>query len=215
MAKAEIETNRSRSEASPSQRPATAIASTVSAIATTQRLDQVAGIGCRRAPARRRRASSAAPRDRPARPQVASPDSSFSGSWLEPVAGAPDRDQPARPRGIGLDLLAQPANVHGHGRGVAVIGDIPEPVEQVDAAERDPRGSSARKCEQVELLRRQRAAAEPASGRLARRRIDVQIAEARVAAAASAAGGAASVCSPRRIALTRATISRGENGLAT
>ena len=78
----------------------------------------------RRRPARRRRP--------PAAPATAEPPRT-AGSRLEPVADAPHRAQVARRRRVGLDLLAQPADVHGDRRRVAV-GEAP------DLARAAPRG---------------------------------------------------------------------------
>ena len=212
MAKAEIETNRSRSEAfaQPACRRTRSRAPS-RPIATASGTTRWAGIAAAERRARRRPASSAAPPTAQTGGQA--PALGFSGSWLEPVAGAPDRDQPRWPRGIGLDLLAQSAHVHGYGRGVAVIGDVPESVEQVDAAERDP-GVLGKEVEQVELLRRQRDAPSPIERRLARRPDRCSDRRSSDRQARLPAARPARLLR-RRIALTRATISRGENGLAT
>ena len=83
------------------------------------------------------------PSSSPAKPTPSRPrrgdqddlDLSLRHARLPPVADTPDRDQPDRHRGIGLDLLAQPAYVHGHRRLVAE-GPPPHLLEQLVARER-------------------------------------------------------------------------------
>jgi hypothetical protein len=72
-------------------------------------------------------------------------------SALEFVADAPDGEDVARLRGVALDLLAQAADVDGHGRGVAVEFVAPDVVEELRAGE-DLMGMPREKPEQVELL---------------------------------------------------------------
>ena len=68
---------------------------------------------------------------------------------LPPIAHAPHRLQPLRPRGVPLDLLPQPAYVHGHRR---VVADRPAPdlLQQVLARVRRTRVRE-QEAQQVEL----------------------------------------------------------------
>src|SRR5687768_16444351 len=58
----------------------------------------------------------------------------------------------ARVRRIGLDLLPDAPHVDGHGRGVAVEGNVPELIEEPVAAEHDTR-VRGEQIQEVELLR--------------------------------------------------------------
>src|SRR5690349_3629235 len=56
------------------------------------------------------------------------------GGRFVPVADTPHGDEPSRRRRISLDLLPQPADVHGDGRLVAEP-PVPHPVQQLAAGE--------------------------------------------------------------------------------
>src|SRR5690606_25728155 len=75
-----------------------------------------------------------------------------SGVSLEAVARAPYRDERLRVGGVRLNLLAQPADMHRHGAGVAVKVIAPHTVEQLVAAEYLI-GVAGQEPEQVELAR--------------------------------------------------------------
>ena len=132
-------------------------------------------------------------------------------SWFPPVADAPDRHQVSWVRRIVLDLLAQPPDVDRDRRGVAVAA-APHPLEQLLATER-PAGVAHEVDQQLELPGGERDDLAVATGLVGG---DVDLhrpgVEQRRRPAPTGWSGA---LARRSTALTRATSSRGENGLAT
>src|SRR4051794_28462711 len=81
---------------------------------------------------------------------------------FEPVADAPDGDQHRGLGGVVLDLLAQPADVHGHGR---LVAERPAPhlLQQLRTREGGA-GVAEQELQQVELAQRQGQLPLAASG---------------------------------------------------
>src|SRR5436309_13359042 len=56
-------------------------------------------------------------------------------SWVEPVADAPHGDEMSGGRRVALDLLAQTADVDSDGIRAPLVGEVPELLEEIPAAE--------------------------------------------------------------------------------